>query len=234
MTTVAPQPIQLPGAPPAAPQRRLWLITFVDLVMLLLAFFVLLFSMTSIDQQRFAAVARSYTDVFSGAGGGKEIPVGPVRIPPVTRTPGDDLAYLEAVLRTTFAAGPDLSVIQFRLTPQYLILLVPAQGMAGTGAETFDDTTRNRFFQLGGVLSNLSNRIAIVAPVSAGTGASAWLVAAARARNAMAALHAAGYDRVAATLAQGSVEETASDGRLPPIQIIVFPETSASTAGGAS
>ncbi|TAL01307.1 MAG: hypothetical protein EPO08_10810 [Rhodospirillaceae bacterium] len=233
MTTFAPTPLHLPGAPPAQPPRRLWLITFVDLVMLLLAFFVLMFSMSSLDSARFAAVARSYTDVFHGAGGGREAAVGPVRVPLVARTPGDDLAYLEAVLRTTFAGQPRLSVIQFRLTSQYLILLVPAQMTAAAGLGTLDDETQGRFFELGGVLSNLSNRIAIVAPVPLGAGAPAWPAAALRARSARAALQSAGYERDMATLVQGSPEEIASDGELPPVQIIVFPETVASSTGGA-
>lgn len=223
MTTLAPDA----GALPGPPQRRLWLITFVDLVMLLLAFFVLMFSMSTVDSTRYATIARSYADVFSGIGGMHETDVGPLRVPYLARTPGDDLAYLETVLRTNFAREARLSAIQFRLTSQYLILLVPARVTAGVGAGDFDDETKSRFFELGGVLSNLPNRIAIRAPATSGDSAVAWAAAAARARSVQAALEAAGYQRGLTSFVQGSAAADESIGA-PPIQIMIFPETASS------
>jgi chemotaxis protein MotB len=231
MTTLAPMS-HLRIGPPAHPQKRLWLITFVDLVMLLLAFFVLMFSMSRLDENRYAALARSYADVFHGIGG-RESTVGPVHISPVVRVPGDDLAYLEAVLRTAFAHDPDLTPIQFRLTAQYLILSVPARGTA-PGSEELDEATQRRFFALGGVLNNLPNRVAVVAPAIAAEGAAAWSTAAQRARHAQASLQAAGYERDVIAFAQGSAEEIASDGDLPPLDVIVFPESTVHPAEGAA
>ena len=43
-----------------APPRTLWLITIVDLVTLLLAFFVLMFSMSHVETKKYAALAKSY------------------------------------------------------------------------------------------------------------------------------------------------------------------------------
>jgi chemotaxis protein MotB len=231
MTTLAPNTALIPGLPAQAP-RRLWLITFVDLVMLLLGFFVLIFSMSSLNTARYATIVRSYADVFHGVGGMPATAVGPLRVPHVERTPGDDLAYLETVLRTNFAREDSLSAIQFRLTAQYLILLVPAQTAAGAGLGDFDAETKSRFFELGGVLSNLPNRIAILAPATSGDNAAAWSQAAARARSVQAALESAGYQRGLTGFVQGSVN-TDENHALPPIQIMIFPETSSVTRPGA-
>jgi hypothetical protein len=204
----------------------LWLITFVDLVMVLVALFALLFSMSSVDEARYASIVRSYADVFSGVGGMSATDVGPLRVPYVERTPGDDLAYLETVLKTNFAREERLSAIQFRLTSQYLILLVPAQTAAGAGIGEFDAETKSRFFDLGGVLSNLPNRIAILAPATSGDSVAAWSEAAARARSVQVALETAGYQHGLTSFVQGSVAADESN-VLPPIQIMIFPETAA-------
>jgi len=210
-------------APSMRPQRSLWLITFVDLVMLLLAFFVLLFSMSTFDRARFTAVARSYAEAFEGVAA-REVPVGPIRVPAVVRVPGDNLAYLEAVLRSQFAREQRLGGIQFRLTSQYLILDVPAQ-MVAADLASFDDETLRRFFALGGALSNVRNRIAIVAPVSPGEANVEWPLAVAHARHAREALRAAGYERDAAAYAQGAAPDESAESAASSIQIIVFPET---------
>jgi chemotaxis protein MotB len=227
MTSLVPNPASLPGVP-AQPHRRLWLITFVDLVMLLLAFFVLMFSMSSVDTTRYASIARSYADVFRGVGGVATNAVGPLRLPYVGHTPGDDIAYLETVLRTNFAHEDMLSAIQFRLTSQYLILLVPSHATSGAGIVDLDAATKRRFFELGGVLNNLPNRIAILAPATSGDNAAAWSAAAARARSVQAALESAGYQHALTAYVQGSVAADENH-ESPPVQIMIFPETASTT-----
>lgn len=48
-----------------APGSPAWMATFSDLMNLLLCFFVLLFSMSTVDQQKFEEVAASFSQVFS-------------------------------------------------------------------------------------------------------------------------------------------------------------------------
>lgn len=49
----------------AAPGSPAWMATFSDLMNLLLCFFVLLFSMSTVDAQKFELVAASFSDTFS-------------------------------------------------------------------------------------------------------------------------------------------------------------------------
>jgi chemotaxis protein MotB len=221
MTTLAPVQAH------AAPQRRLWLITFVDLVMLLLAFFVLLFSMSSLNAEKYGAVARAYAATFNPLGGTESVTIGPQRIPAPTRTPGDDLAYLETVLKTAFVRDPRLADIQFRLTTQYLILELPLAAASDEGW-VLDEPARQQVFDVGGVLSNLPNRIAVVVPVTAGgDGRAAWGFARAQAQLVRQALISAGYPGPVTALARGTVTDPMAAPAAPSVQILVMPEAEA-------
>ena len=58
--------------PDEAPPPALWKDTFADLMNLLLCFFVLLFSMSSVEQEKFEQVAQSLNSAFSIFSGGAE------------------------------------------------------------------------------------------------------------------------------------------------------------------
>ena len=58
--------------PDDAPPPALWKDTFADLMNLLLCFFVLLFSMSSVEQEKFEQVAQSLNSAFSIFSGGAE------------------------------------------------------------------------------------------------------------------------------------------------------------------
>src|SRR5690606_24481679 len=110
----------------------------------------------------------------------------------------DDLGYLEAVLRSAFAKTATLKDVRFHRTAQYLILSLPVDGVFVPGSGAFVDSAAGPVFDLGGVLSNLKNRIAIVgsavmtsravnardsndAGLPAAQGSAAWELAVARA-----------------------------------------------------
>lgn len=213
-----------PNAPAVernAGPARPWLITIVDLMTILLTFFVLLFSLSKIDMVRFIPVARSYGEAFAGGSPEEFTP----RLPEVAAVPGDNLSYLEAVLRPAFAKQPSLADVQFRTTAQYLILSVPGGGLFEPGSSGFSEAARRRVFDLGGVLSNLRNRIAIVSPAAAdpagGLGGESWRLAIARANAVADAIAAAGYDKEITVL--GRTAPAAGE-----IQILVMPEQPAS------
>jgi len=208
----------LPG-----PARTPWLITIVDLVTLLLAFFVLMFSMSHFEGKRFAQVAKSYGDAFGPA------PIAPAkalpRLPPIANISGEDLGYLEAVLKTAFAQTATLKDVEFHRTAQYLILSLPVDGVFAPGSDAFTDTAASPVFDLGGVLSNLKNRIAVVgtAAMSPADGAGAWELAVARARTMGDALQRAGYQQPITVLGRGgaSTDVAAALGR---VEIMIMPE----------
>ncbi len=221
MTSLAPAQMT------AAPTKRLWLITFVDLVMLLLAFFVLMFSMSTPDKGRFAAIASGYASAFHALGGVEETTVGPQRLPALERVPGDDLAYLETVLKSAFSRSPSLDGVGFRLTAQYLILELPTAvggSQPGDAIQVLDATTQRQVFEIGGVLSNLPNRIAVLVQAPAKGDTATWSAARARAAAVRDALVASGYPKSFAVLARGA-DAAGEAAVVPPTRILVMPDT---------
>jgi len=213
------------GLPPA---RTLWLVTIVDLITLLLAFFVLMFSMSHVESRRYAAVAKSYGEAFNPLHV-TEAPL--VRLPTITHVSGEDLGYLEAVLKAAFTRTATLKDVEFHRTAQYLILSLPVDGVFAPGSGVFTDTAAIPVFDLGGVLSNLKNRIAVVGtavmtPVD-GDAAAAWGLAVARAQTMADALKTSGYDQPITVLGRGgaATDVAAAIGR---IDILIMPERPAS------
>ena len=215
---------------PASPPRTLWLITIVDLITLLLAFFVLMFSMSHVETKRYAAVAKSYGDAFSPLGTGP-VATPLVRLPKIANVSGENLGYLEAVLKAAFARTATLKDVEFRRTAQYLILSLPVDGVFAPDSGAFTESAKAPVFDLGGVLSNLKNRIAVVGtavmPSAGDDGAAAWALAVARAQSTADALKTAGYDLPITVLGRGgaATDVAAAIGR---IDILIMPEKPAS------
>jgi chemotaxis protein MotB len=213
------------GVPPPAPPRSLWLITIVDLITLLLAFFVLMFSMSHVEAKRYALVAQSYGDAFNPDEGIEPAPL--VRLPKVAHVSGEDLGYLEAVLKTAFARTATLKDVEFHRTTQYLILSLPVDGVFAPGSGAFTESAAAPVFDLSGVLSNLKNRIAVVGtavmPASADERVAAWSLAVARAQTMADALKTAGYEQPVTVLGRGgaATDVAAAIGR---IDILIMPE----------
>lgn len=217
---IGPVPQYLPRT---AGRATPWLITIVDLITLLLSFFVLLFSMSQVEPTRFNEVARSYGDAFAPAKSDNGR-----RLPKITAAAGDDLGYLQAVLKAAFASSPALKDIEFRSTPQYLMLTLPVTDLFIPGSGGFAESAKTPVFDLSGVLSNLKNRIAVVGTAAMNQtendaeGAS-WSLAMARAQAMADALAAGGYDQPVTVLGRGaaSTDVAAAIGR---VEIMVMPE----------
>lgn len=217
------------AAPATSQPRTLWLITIVDLVTLMLAFFVLMFSMSHVEMKKYAELAKSYGDAFKPLAA-IEKPVTLIRMPKVANVSGDDLSYLEAVLKNAFAGTVTLKDVQFQRTSQYLILSLPVDGVFAPGSGSFSDSAATPVFDLGGVLSNLKNRIAVVGTAvmdQPDNGASAWSLAVTRAQAMADALKTAGYDQPITVLGRGG-EATDVAAAIGRIDILIMPERPAS------
>ncbi len=226
MTASTPSVPQLydPGALSPA-QRRLWMVTFVDLATLLLAFFVLMFSMSNVEPARYRALADAYSAAFG-------LPVtdgsaAKIELPEISAIPGDNLSYLAAVLSATFAQAPSLRDVEFHLTSQYLKLSLPDQDLFVPGTGVFRTETAATVFDLGGVLSNLNNGVAVVGNAAMNqTGAKdvdKWTLAITRAQTMAAALKTAGYDRPITVFGQGGYPTDVS-AALGHVDIFIMPE----------
>jgi chemotaxis protein MotB len=193
----------LPGATgtftPMPP--RPWLITFADLFCVLLAFFVLLFSMSSVQVGKW----KNLTQAFSRHA---ESPLaGPARpMPPNERTKGGlaeqpalDLGYLGQVLQAHGKSNILLQHSVIYLAGEKLVISFPSDLIFASGSATINDKGAAALFDLAGLLRNIANDAEVVGhtdptPVT-GTYPSNWDLSLARAAAVADALKRDGYPR---------------------------------------
>jgi len=211
------------GGVRGAAARSIWLISFTDLMCLMLAFFVLAFSMSEPMQPRWQALAASLAarqiDGRSGAVFNVALldPRSPI-----------NLDYLGILLKGQFSGTPDLAGVVPVRQDDRLVIALPDALLFEADRAKFSDGGRQRLFVLGGVLGRISNRIEITghagaepAPAAAAGEQDPWELSLARAVAVATALHQAGYQRhlVVRTVAGTAGSATASP--TPLIDIVV-------------
>lgn len=174
-----------------------WLITFTDLVALLLAFFVMLFAMSKVDLRKWQnlteALARSLNSVSAEA---TVAPHHGLDVEVAELTTGQDLDYLAGVMRQQLSADSSVVTGEIRRSADGLVVTLPAGAVAAEAGAAVDNRA---LFQLAGVLRQVRNRIEVVAYAgadeTAGTKLSPWALALRRALAAAEQLRASGYER---------------------------------------
>lgn len=172
-------------------QRNIWVISFADLSCLLLAFFVLLFSMSTLNGSRWPEVSAALSqqrDVTTAP----PVTVATARYNLASAFPARaiNLDYLHAVLRDTLAANAALTSAQMDLRADRLVIRLPGDSLFTPESARIGDHAEQALFALGGVLGNITNPIAIVADAGA-----EWDLAVARAAMLADVLSRSGYTR---------------------------------------
>ncbi len=204
-----------PGRMGSASQA--WMITFTDLVALMLAFFVLLFAMSQVEQKKWQGLVDSLNTDLNGLKSVEHIkPALDYHPEDEAVVPGADLDYLAPVLRQQIAAHALLARGTIRRLPDRLVVSLPADLLFRANATTLAAGARDAGFALGGVLRHLNNRIEVAARVRRSDRAqgrrSDWQLALARAALFTSMLTRAGYR--GPIVARGIVESRA--GRQAP------------------
>ncbi len=217
-----------------------WLVTLVDLVSLMLAFFVLRFAMTTLDSPSFEKAAGSISLVL-----GQQVSVVD-RAPPVefsveaerTRR-GFSLAYLEPVLEAKMAGDAVLGLAQTARAGERLVIALPADLLFPVGSATLTRDAARAVGVLSTALSTLPNRIDVVGhadpqPMSGGGRyRSNWELSLARADAVAARLIETGYPREPSVEGQGAsrfpevAPTLAMDRRFAlarRVDVVIFPE----------
>lgn len=146
------------------PPSMAWLLTFADLVSLMITFFVLLFSMKVPDAQKWADIQGSMVGTFA------------VRKPVVDTQPdkiqtlddlnlveADNLAYVESILATRFREDPSLEGVEVRRDHKKdaLLISLPSTLLFEAGSSLFLDEGYEAISSLGDVLRHLDNNIEV-------------------------------------------------------------------------
>jgi len=218
--------------PPPEHGTRVWLITFTDLVALMLTFFVMLFAMSNVKLTEWRSIIDSLSQTLRPEET-KTVPApsSAFNIGTIFRQRAIDLDYLTAVLGDAIAGHELLSRGRIARLEDRLVISLSGDLLFETDGSGLTADGRQALFLFGGVLRNIGNQIAVsghadIAQAARGY-ASAWELATARAATVANALRQSGYtdDIIAFGFADAADGGAAVARR---IEIVVRP-----TAGGA-
>ncbi len=180
---------------------RAWLLTFSDLVALILTFFVMLYAMHRVDTARYRNVVDSLTRSLNPQ----------VRVdaphPDASRSAlGLDparaagLAYLATLLAEKSREDPALAQASVTLGADRLVIALPSDLLFAPGSATLADAANATLYALGGVLGTIGNAITVEGntdpePIAHGLYRSNRALSLARALAVADALRALGYAR---------------------------------------
>ena len=140
--------------------KPVWLITFVDLISLLLAFFLMLYSMSSIQKNDWAAFLASLNkhEVLM-----KEKKVGSKKdaelIRPAEISKGLEIKYLRTLLESEIESNDLLKFVEFFEKGNQLILSFPSSLIFRPSSSELLPKGKQALFALSEKLSNLENRV---------------------------------------------------------------------------
>ena len=193
----------LPGATGAFTPMppRPWLITFADLFCLLLAFFVLLFSMSAVEVGKWKNLTQAFSRHSESPIGGpaKPLPLADSNKGGMAEQPALDLGYLGQVLEAHGKSNILLQNSVIYLAGEKLVISLPADLLFAPGNATINEKGGAALFDLAGVLRNIANEAEVIGhtdptPVAMSY-PSNWDLSLARAAAVADALKQDGYPR---------------------------------------
>jgi chemotaxis protein MotB len=192
--------LQIQGTPtPSGRESRVWLITFTDLVALMLAFFVMLFAMSNVKTSDWQNVIDSLSQTLR-PNLEKTVPASTssFNIGTIFRGRATNLDYLASVLGEVVDGDSLLSLGRLMRLEDRLIIALPGDLLFQADDAVLTERGRQALFVLGGVLRNIGNRIGVndhsAPPRAAGSDAqSNWEMSTMRAAVVANALRQSGY-----------------------------------------
>ena len=180
-------------------QNVAWLITFTDLVSLMLTFFVLLFSMSTIRTDHWDSVIDALSQSLNPSSTKAHMSAtSDFNIATLFRKRAINLDYLTSVLQDASSKDALLSGNHLMRMDDRLIVALPGDLLFEPGQAVLTENARQALFNLGGVLRNIGNKIGInghtdPSPPTGETYASNWELSMARAAAVANALRRSGY-----------------------------------------
>lgn len=198
-----------------------WLITFADLAAVLVAFFVLMFSMSEVDTDRWNGAVESLDRQFDMSRDPESArPTAQVNITQLMAEDGLDLGYLRRILADQIAEQPALAESRFRETEDALTLTLPAGLLFETGGATLSREGLRALFVLAGALGRIENDIEVIGHadprrVEGSRYDTNWELSLARAAATARALNANGVSRPIRVVGAGASRFAEIDPSLP-------------------
>lgn len=199
-------------------QQR-WLITFTDLIALLLAFFVMLFSMSAVEPEPWESMTNSLTARLNPDFGWDSLTaLTDLNADSTSADGAADLDYLQAVLSDKISNVPLLSKALLTRRGDRLVISLAADSLFSAGSAGLGEDARAALYAMGDSLRHISNRVDVnghtdPTPVRDGQYPSNWELSLHRAVAVADALASAGYTRqiTAMGMAESRFHESAAE-----------------------
>ena len=157
----------------AGQSGQAWMVTFTDLIALMLTFFVLVFSMSSLDEVRWQNLADSLAEGLDAVRDQKvPVPRETLNIERVTHLPGNNLEYLYSLLRDHMDSSPTLAGSTIVKEPSRLVLRFTAAEFFAQAAPETDESAlpgpimsadgKRLLFALSGLLQTVDHRVEVI------------------------------------------------------------------------
>lgn len=176
-----------------------WLLTFTDLIALLLTFFVMMYAMSAVKTSDWQNLSDSLRERLSTLlEQRKAAPVFELDMPSAKRQPGADLDYVAKIIRSQLAESSRLDRAVVRRSEGRVFVSLPAEMLFETGRFELTRQAKDAVFALGGMLGNFSNRIEVAGHADPRQPKSRypsnWELSLLRAQSVAAGLRDSGYD----------------------------------------
>jgi len=180
---------------------NIWMISFTDVMALMLTFFVLLFAMSNPDHEKWENLADALQENFNKFYG-KPLSRGTadaINIEKINYNQALDLNYLQALLQSLVDKEASLEDVLLITQRRSLIISLPQNVLFETGSTDVKEEARRALFTIAGSLARIQNRVEIIGhadprPVTGGEYASNWELSLARAAQVAAVLENVGYE----------------------------------------
>lgn len=190
---------------PANLPPPLWLLTFTDIVALMLTFFVLLYSMSEPEREKWDRFTSALTSGFSAFESARSFDGAQqeINIDRLDMKKALSLDYLETLLDEQIKKDGYLRDVMILHQGDQLILSLPSDLLFQSGRASVSSRGRRALFSIGGLLSRIRNRLEVVGhtdpalpDAAASKGFSTnWELSLMRAIEVGALLEEAGYTR---------------------------------------
>lgn len=178
---------------------RAWLITFTDLVSLMLTFFVMLFAMSNVKSDEWKNISDSLSQTLRPT---TEPQVKAVtatfNIGTIFRKEAIDLDYLSSILEENIFKTEALKGTRVVLFDDHLVISLRDDGLFQPGQAALENDAQAALFVLGGIFQNIGNEITVNGhtdpkPPIGDAYASNWELSAGRSASVANALRQSGY-----------------------------------------
>jgi chemotaxis protein MotB len=189
-------PTDLPMPADAAPSRA-WMVTFTDLVSLMLTFFVLLFAMSQVKAGAWSGVIDAMSESFNPSRQPvASAPAAPYNVATTFRRRAVDLDYLSAILDQAVKADAGLAGGRVLRLEDQVVISLPGDLLFAPSGVRMSAQATDAVFRLGGTLRAIDNQIVIqgFSDPDPDIGDGVWELSVGRAMAVADVLRRSGYD----------------------------------------